>query len=255
MGSLEIRMSDGNAYVEVRPAPALRRFVEKLWVHRIAGPPPPEGRLLLPDGRVHFVWIAELGLRIAGPARRAMTPPSQERILAFGATFHPGAAPYLLRTPASELVDRHVHLDAIDPRFAARLDDALGAAPDVRAGVAAFARQLARRIDRTADEPDPAVREAVALLDGASATVAGAAARTALSERELQRRFVHDVGYAPKTLQRVLRFQRFMGQLTLPRVELAGAAAHAGYADQSHLSREARRLTGLSPRQLVGYQH
>jgi hypothetical protein len=99
MGSLEIRMSDGNAYVEVRPAPALRRFVETLWVHRIEGPPPPEGRLLLPDGRVHFVWIAELGLRIAGPARRAMTPPAQERILAFGATFHPGAAPYLLRTP------------------------------------------------------------------------------------------------------------------------------------------------------------
>jgi len=53
----------------------------------------------------------------------------------------------------------------------------------------------------------------------------------------------------------VLRFQRFMAQLGRPRVELAGAAAAAGYADQSHLSREARRLSGLSPRQLLGHRH
>jgi AraC-like DNA-binding protein len=248
-------MSDDDAYLEVRPAPALRRFVERLWVHRIAGPPPPEGRRLLPDGRVHFVWIAGLGMRIAGPSRHALTPPSLGRMVAFGATFHPGAAPYLLRTPASQMADRHVDLDAIDARLAARLDGALSAAPDARAAIAALAGELARRIDRTAEAPDPAVREAVAVLDGAAATVADAAAKAYISERELQRRFVHDVGYAPKTLQRVLRFQRFMGQLALPRVELAGAAARAGYADQSHLSREARRLAGLSPRQLVSYRH
>lgn len=57
----------------------------------------------------------------------------------------------------------------------------------------------------------------------------------------------------PKTLQRVLRFQRFMR--AAPRVELAGAAALAGYADQSHLSRETRRLAGMSPRELVGWTH
>ncbi len=93
-------------------------------------------------------------------------------MVAFGATFHPGAAPYLLRTPASEMVDRHVDLDAIDPRFAARLDDALSAAPDAPAGVAALAHELARRIDGTDDLPDRAVREAVAVLDRAAVTVA-----------------------------------------------------------------------------------
>jgi AraC-like DNA-binding protein len=98
------------------------------------------------------------------------------------------------------------------------------------------------------------VRHAVALLDGhARATVADVAARTYISERELQRRFVHDVGYAPKTLQRVLRLQRFLEVRSVG--DLAGAAALAGYADQSHLSREARRLTGLTARELLAYQH
>ena len=92
-----------------------------------------------------------------------------------------------------------------------------------------------------------------------STTAAGrsprSAARTFVSERALQRRFAQDVGYGPKLLQRVLRFQRFMRELAAPPVELARAGLLAGYADQSHLSRETRRLAGLSPRQLTYWQH
>ncbi|HWH95090.1 MAG TPA: DUF6597 domain-containing transcriptional factor [Baekduia sp.] len=247
-------MTRVRSYVEVAPPPALAAFVECFWVHRIDGPPPPEGRRLLPDGRVNMVWIADVGVRVAGPASRFMRPLPLERMLAFGVRFHPGAAPSLLRADASELVDAHVGLDAIDPRLARRIDQRLSEAPDPRAALVALADELTRVLDG-APAPDPAVRAAIRVLDDAKTTVADAAARTYLSERELQRRFVRDVGYAPKTLQRVLRFQRFMGQLHLPRVELAGAAALAGYADQSHLSREARRLTGLSPRQLLDYRH
>jgi AraC-like DNA-binding protein len=244
----------GDAYVELAPPPVLAPFVECLWVHRIDGPGPPEGRRLLPDGRVNLVWIADVGVRVAGPAQRFMRPPPMERLLAFGVRFHPGAAPYLLRTSASDMVDMHVLLDELDPQLAKRIDDRLADAPDPRAAVAGLIDELIRRLDGV-DAPDPTVRAAVTVLDTTNTTVADAAARAHVSERELQRRFVRDVGYAPKTLQRVLRFQRFMGQLHLPRVELAGAAAIAGYADQSHLTREARKLTGLSPRQLLDYRH
>lgn len=246
--------TNAKAYVELAPPAALAPFVECLWVHRIEGPPPPEGRRRLPDGRVNFVWIAGLGVRIAGPAKRYMVPPPIATMLAIGVRFRPGAAPYLLRTPASAMVGIHVPLDAIDPRLAARIDQRLGEAADVRGALLALTDELERRL-ADVEAPDPTVQAAVAVLDGAGTTVADAAAHTALSERELQRRFVQDVGYAPKTLQRVLRFQRFMGQLATPRIALAGAAAIAGYADQSHLSREARRLTGLSPRQLIDYRH
>jgi AraC-like DNA-binding protein len=239
-------------YVEVAPPRALGAFVERFWIHRVVGPP--HQRRLLPDGRMHLVWIAELGLRVAGPAQAPMMHPRLPEMLAIGATFHPGAAPYLLRTPASELVDRRVHVDAIDAALARRIDAVLQAAPDPWTAVAAFARSLRRRLDGLPDGPDPTVRRAVALLDAdARATVATVAAKTSISERELQRRFVHDVGYAPKTLQRVLRLQRFLDVRAVG--DLAGAAALAGYADQSHLSREAKRLTGLTPTALLAYQH
>jgi transcriptional regulator GlxA family with amidase domain len=64
------------------------------------------------------------------------------------------------------------------------------------------------------------------------------------SERQLRRRFDDAVGYGPKTLQRVLRLWRF---LVASGTDMAAAAIDAGYADQSHLTRECRILTRLAP--------
>jgi AraC-like DNA-binding protein len=243
-----------STYVEIATPPALRAFVECVWVHRIDGPVPEEGRRLLPSGRVELVWGGGLGVVVSGPQTRHSLALDLPRMYVYGARFRPGAAPYLLRTPASELVDRHVALDAIDPRLATRLDDRLGDARDPREALIVFGAELERRLQAVAPPP-PALREAVRLLDDGTMTVAETAARTFVSERALQRRFAQDVGYGPKVLQRVLRFQRFMRELAAPRVELARAGLVAGYADQSHLSRETRRLAGLSPRQLTHWQH
>jgi AraC-like DNA-binding protein len=242
------------SYVEVAPPPELRPYLAFLWVHRIEGPPPDDGRRLLPDGRISLVWIAGLGVRVAGPLTRYRRHPDAPRIVALGATFHAGAASELLRTPAAAFVDDSVPLDAVEPGLAARLDDRLGNAPDPRRALAILAEERGRSL-RAATTPDPAVRHAVGLLDRTAATVGDAAARTFVSERELQRRFSEHIGYGPKTLQRVLRFQRFMRQLASPRTDLAAAAALAGYADQSHLTRETRRLAGLTPRQLRHWTH
>ena len=123
-------------------------------------PPPEHGRRLLPSGRVELVWIGGLGVRVSGPQTRYSLALDLPRMLVFGARLYPGAAPYLLRTPAIELVDRHVALDAIDPRLARRLDDRLGAARDPGEALAAFGAELERRL-RTGAPPPPAVREAV----------------------------------------------------------------------------------------------
>ena len=242
------------AYLEFAPPRELRPFIERLWVHRIEGPAPSEGRRLLPDGRMYFVWIGGLGVRISGPQTRYSTIPDAAPILAFGAGFHPGAAPNLLRTGASALVNEQVALDAVLPRLATRLDDRLGHARDPREALTALAHELSLCV-RLAASPNAAVREAVRLLNHTTTTVADVAARAFVSERELQRRFVEHIGYGPKMLQRVLRFQRFMQQLGLPQIDLAGAAAVAGYADQSHLSRETRRLADMTPRQLTRWTH
>jgi transcriptional regulator GlxA family with amidase domain len=139
----------------------------------------------------------------------------------------------------------------VDGCLARRLDQELAGAADEREALATLNRELVRLLDGL--QPDPAVREAVSLLQQPSRTVSEIAGRVFISQRQLERRFVEHVGYGPKTLQRILRLQQIVTQLSSKHraVELARTAASCGYADQSHLSRETRRLTGLSPRQLA----
>jgi AraC-like DNA-binding protein len=238
-------------YRTVPPAPVLRQFVECLWVHVIPHGEADGDRRILPDGRMDLVWFRGHGVLVAGPQSRYTTRPLAAPMLAIGARFHPGAAPILLRLPAVEFIDDHLPLSAVDARLATRLDHELATATDQREALATLNRELMRLLDGL--QPDPAVREAVALLQRPSRTVADTARRVFLSERQLERRFVQHVGYGPKTLQRVLRLQHIVTQLAShrQRAELAANAASAGYADQSHLTRETSQLTGLTPRQLA----
>jgi transcriptional regulator GlxA family with amidase domain len=91
--------------------------------------------------------------------------------------------------------------------------------------------------------------------DPAAAGRVGALGPTVgLGERQLRRRFQAGVGYGPKTLARVLRFQRLLALLRDDRdgrPSLAEVAVRAGYADQAHMTAECTRLAGRSPAALV----
>jgi AraC-like DNA-binding protein len=68
-----------------------------------------------------------------------------------------------------------------------------------------------------------------------------------LGDRQLRRRVEERFGYGPAVLRRVLRLQRLLALAARHRGSLADLALASGYADQAHMTRECRRLTGLSP--------
>ena len=88
-------------------------------------------------------------------------------------------------------------------------------------------------------------------LAAGHATLDTLAAHVGLSPRSLRRFSQSQFGYGAKTLERILRLQRFLRQSrALPQHSLAMLAADAGYADQAHLSREARELAGMTASEL-----
>ena len=101
--------------------------------------------------------------------------------------------------------------------------------------------------------PDPAVTQAARLLRDPQARAEDVASDVGLSVRQLRRRCHAAVGYGPKTLQRVLRFRRFVSRIDAcpAGLDLAAIAAEAGYADQAHLTRECGELSGLAPAALA----
>ena len=68
-----------------------------------------------------------------------------------------------------------------------------------------------------------------------------------MAERSLQREMVAWAGLAPKVLARIFRMQRATQLIRGGERSLAEVAIETGYADQPHMTRELRRLTGRAP--------
>ncbi|MEU4657675.1 helix-turn-helix transcriptional regulator [Streptomyces sp. NPDC023723] len=200
---------------------------------------------VLPDGCMDLLWH-EGRLLVAGPDTRGYATEGGGTRWA-GVRFPPGTAPALLGVPAHEVRDRRVPLADLWPAAEVRrLTARVGAAPDPVLGLELAA--LSRAAD--ADPPDPLLSRIAAALD-AGRPVARTADELGLGARRLHRRSLAAFGYGPKTLARVLRLQRALA-LARTGVPLAETAARSGYADQAHLTREVRELTGARPTELLG---
>ena len=94
--------------------------------------------------------------------------------------------------------------------------------------------------------PDDVFGPMLLALLGQGATTAKAAGVLGYSARQLHRRSLPVFGYGPQHLGRVLRLQRALA-LVDHGLAWATVAAQTGYADQAHLARDVRALTGVTP--------
>jgi len=203
--------------------------------------------LVLPDACSDLIWQAGAGALVAGPDTGPVWTVAPAGAVMVGVRFKPSAGGPVLGVPLSEIRDQRVDLAELLPAAARKLPASLG--PDVAAqralGIAGLL--VAEGM------PDQAVSHATTLLSDPAARVEQVADDVDLSTRQLRRRFHAAVGYGPKTLQRVYRFQRLVRALDActGSCDLALVAAEAGYADQPHLTRECVELSGMTPAALA----
>jgi AraC-like DNA-binding protein len=244
-------MDRAQAYDERLPLPALAARVRTVWVQQ-TGPEPVLQRNQ-PTGGVELQCPVGGTPRLVGPLTRAKVEILPPGLTIVGARFWPGAAAPLLGMPADELVDQIVPFSDVRgeaPDLAARLAEASG--PDTALQVLQL--DLVGRQAR-ALPPDPLVAEAVRrLMPWRPTGISQLTEDLAISESQLRRRCLAEVGLAPKALQRTLRFQGYLAlaQATRAASRVADLAAEVGYADHAHLGRECLRLTGQTPRELLG---
>jgi AraC-like DNA-binding protein len=236
-------------YAEWAAPAGLRHAIACLWAQVT-----PDGTdrevLVLPDACSDLIWAPGQGAFVAGPDTGPVPTVMTAGTVMVGVRFRPSAGGPALGVPLSELRDLRVDLADLRRRDARRLSGSLD--PDT-----ALARALDVAATLVTDGgPDPDVTWAATLLADPKARTGDVAAQIGLSLRQLRRRCHASVGYGPKTLQRVLRFRRFVSCLDAAPAEpgaldLASLAAQAGYADQAHLTRECRELAGLTPAALA----
>jgi AraC-like DNA-binding protein len=258
-------------YCEYAPSPRLRPFVERLWVLEMpAGittvdPVLPDGhteiivhcgdpfRELMPDGELR----RQGRMLLAGQSQRAIRLSPSGSSLIVGARLRYDGAAALFRIPQHEMTDRIVDLETLDARLTRRLADHLtgrgsnGDEPDRH-------RQLAAALDEIL--VTRAVDADVTSLAGHAATFAhdrrglvrvdALAHHVGVTERQLQRLFLRDIGLSPKQFLRTIRFQEILRALPdgTP-TRWADLALRFGFYDQAHFIRDFKAFTGETPSQ------
>ncbi len=238
-------------YAEYRPAPALRARVECYWT--LAGEDVGAHRVL-PDGCMDVLFDLAAPREVAtlvGTMTTALAVPEAARARYVGVRFRPGEAFAMVGVHAGEVTDQSIPLEDVLGALARSLADEVASAKDDAARFAALDRRLGALRPRATDAR---VRRVVArILDSpAAARVAWLAREVGASERHLERIFAERVGVGPKQLARVVRLRALLSLADqAPRAPWSALALDAGYADQAHMIREVKRMTGLTPAALA----
>ncbi|QNP75298.1 AraC family transcriptional regulator [Streptomyces roseirectus] len=254
--------------IGARPAPALREYVDSYVGFDLRGLPagvhcgPPSRTLTavislsdplevaagVDDGSP----VTRFGSVAGGLMSRSVAIHHDGRQHGVKVSLTPLGARAVYGVPAVELAHQLVPLDELLGALGVELVDRLRSATTWAARFAALDEVLLRAVSRGAggDRVRPEVAEAWRRLVAArgQVQVGEIAAELGWSRRYFTERFRDEVGLAPKTFARVLRFEH-AHDLAAARDPLpwGDVAAVSGYADQAHLVRDWREFTNRSP--------
>jgi AraC-like DNA-binding protein len=250
-------------YRQFPPPPALRPFVERLWLLEGpadalgAEPIPPDGRpeIIVHGGDRFGQPDRDGAIRVqprvlfAGQLTRAIriVPLGRGRIA--GAQLRPHGGFDLLRIPQHPFTDRVVDLQTVNRSLAQALARHVATQPTGSAMVAALEASLAPLALAAKPSPPPARAVAIALTLKGMIDVQRLASVSGVSTRQLERLFRERVGIPPKLFLRIVRFQEVLRAARggRPNVGWAAVAAEHGFYDQPHFINDFRAFVGQTP--------
>jgi AraC-like DNA-binding protein len=253
-------------YREIKPTTRLRSFVECFWtLEGSVNSAAPER--ILPDGCVEL--ILNFGDRflqhVDGERRRQprnfivgqMTGPvlisATGVVRLLGIRFQPGGTRPFLDLPAHEITDQVVELEGLSRQFERSLMQACERAENPDQKVAAVDAFLVSRVER-GEFDSPLLALAASVIDRRGlVSVDQLASHAGVSNRQLERWFLREVGIGPKLLARIVRFQQVFRAVE-SNPAWADVAIECGYYDQAHLIRDFNQFAQLTPSVLFASQ-
>jgi len=252
-------------YEEFRPAEPLLQHVKCLWILEGESTQPTSPERILPDGCTEMVFHLgdafqqhsqngtidrqPLAMMVGQMKHHLLIQPTG-KVSVLGVRFWPGGAYPFLRIPQHEIAERLVALDAVlgsfGPTLHARIADGTSSSERIRM----VEQVLLARLSEF-HKPDDRLSKAIQLIyqAGGCLPMDSLGKTLGVNARALDRTFNTRVRIPPKTLCRIVRFQRVFklledrdAGLSWPQIAL-----ECGYYDQSHLIKEFKAFAGKEP--------
>jgi len=249
-----------------RPAAPLSAFIDQFWYARGCDPDR-KRQSALPTGSVDLTFnLAAADLRVFesaadrvgmvfdgavvhGAQSKYFVLDARRDVHVIGVHFRPGGGAPLLGVNAQELTDRHVALSDLWGERAQTLRAQLLEAPTPAAKFALLEQEFLERL-----RPRPLVHPAISFaLRGMQTAptevrIAQLQVATGYSSRRFTTLFSDAVGLTPKLYSRINRLRSVVERVARGgEVAWADLASEFGYYDQSHLTRDFREFSGVTP--------
>jgi AraC-like DNA-binding protein len=245
----DLRAVGAPLYEEAPPPVDLHDVVACLWLAVVRGAGAGRPSPIIPDGCGDLMVYDDHPPIVAGPDSTTRWVTIGEGTVIVAVRFRPGGIRAVFGCPATTILNRAVPLSDLTAG-ATRLHERLLLAASVRQRHVVLADWI-RGVLRDRATLDGRVRAACQWLTiDPRVDVGEVAQRFDWNVRTIRRDFHAACGYGPKHFQRIMRVQRAIREFHQPlHSNLADVAFAAGYADQAHMTRDFRDITGFTPAQ------
>jgi len=254
-----------------RPASPLSSFIDQFWYLR-GYVPDRKRQSALPTGSIDLtfnlatddLWVFANaadrvgecfdGAVVHGAQSRYFVLDARRDVHVIGVHFLPGGGAALLGVSAQELTDRHVALSDLWGARAHTLRAQLLEAPTPAAKFALLELAMLEQYGRARLRPQRFVHPAISFALRGMRTaptdlrIAQIQTSTGYSPRRFTTLFTDAVGLTPKLYSRINRLRSVVERVARGgEVAWADLASEYGYYDQSHLTRDFREFSGVTP--------
>ena len=194
-------------------------------------------------------WSPLPGAFLTGPQTRPLTSRHRGPLHCISLFVRPSAVSVLVGDSATHVTDGVIDASAIwGTRWQCVEERIRGASSDTERADLLF--DFLRRAARNANS-EQRLRRTARLHDSVLNSMAGAAGRNGMSTRQLQRRFVDELGLSPKRFQRIARVEQTLRDALSGYYGGADLAMRHGFYDQAHMARDLRELVGVPVTELL----
>ena len=254
-------------YREIIPQCPLNKHVECFWTLESAAPSTQTERIL-PDGCIELIlnFGAQFSQHcddarklqpknfLVGQMTGPITISPSGPVHLIGIRFHPGGTLPFFRMPLHELTDQVVDLGALSSALERDLIRVSSESTSLSQKIRAIENFLtACVISRKHDSW--LTQLAARIVDNRGlVSVDELAMDAGISSRQLERRFLREVGIGPKLFGRIIRFQQVFHAVEQSNNAWAEIAIECGYYDQAHLIRDFNQFAQQTPAVLFSSQ-
>lgn len=252
-------------YMEILPCPALRPYIRCFWgskgTVRSKFEITPHKSLVIPDTCMDiildinftggsygsfFCGINDLPFSSGGENSNSLTATFAIRFYAWSVVLFTGE-------DMSSALNCAVDTERYFRGFKQELEERLVYCQDIYTRTKAAEKYLLERLNTS--KLDPGLMNAVDFIirSNGNIKISDICGYTAVSLRTLERLFVRNTGAVPKKLVSMIRFQLLWQDILKDSFDVQDAVLKYGYTDQSHLLKDFRRFSTMTPSQLKKY--